>query len=160
MNNIPDTTLPKTLYPSRTKNIIYLIISLILLVICIATLKTQKATYWTIFSTIFFSISVIIFILALIPGSSYLRLTQEGLEIKNLFRSNAIKWTQIKQFYVLDLGIKKMIALEFSANDTQANLDLSIPNKSKVKAPAALPNTYGMNAEELADLLNALLKQN
>ena len=47
---------------------------------------------------IFFGLGVIISLIQFYPNSTYLKLTDEGFEIKGLFRSSFTKWTDIKDF--------------------------------------------------------------
>ena len=46
----------------------------------------------------FFGLGVLVFTLQLVPGVSHLRLTPEGFEIRNLGRSDFIRWVVIDSF--------------------------------------------------------------
>lgn len=91
----------------------------------------------------------IVYGLALIPGGSYLEAGPGGLVISASFRKRALAWSEIEGFAVRQLGRKKKMVryrLVPRAGQTRVREEL-------------LPDTYGMSAEELAELLNGLLRQ-
>lgn len=157
MNNQPDIAIPITLYPSRKRQIISLLLALMFLMISIVVnINQQKLSFFAIFPTIFFGLGSVVCIIQLIPGSSYLRLTQKGIMIRSLFGNSEILWVEVIRFYVMDLGGKQMIAMDFTPSYTTRYSGLKFLAKIKFRIPGILPDTYGKKAQDLADLLNAL----
>ena len=66
----------------------------------------------------FFALGIPIAIVQLIPGSTYLRITEDGLSFANMFRVTTIPWTVIDRFFVVALKqtgmtVRKMVAFNF-----------------------------------------------
>jgi len=89
-------------------------------------------------------VSTVIYGLALIPGGSYLEAGQDGLTIGASFRKRSLAWADVEEFSVRQLGRKKKLVryrLTPRTGETSGREEL-------------LPDTYGLEAEELAKQLN------
>lgn len=89
-------------------------------------------------------ISAVIYGLALIPGGSYLETGPNGLTIGASFRKRSLAWADVEEFSVRQLGRKKKLVryrLTPRTGETSGREEL-------------LPDTYGLEAEELAKQLN------
>ena len=111
----------------------------------------------------FFALGIPIGVIQLLPGSTYLTLTTEGLTFCNLFRETKIPWNVIDHFFVVELrtnGTKtySMVALNFVESYDGSGLGRDI-SKSLAQCDGALPDTYGKKPQELADLLNECLEK-
>lgn len=102
---------------------------------------------------VFFGMGVLVFGIQLIPSSAHLKLTEEGFEIKNLFRTNFIYWEDVNQFSTGYIGKNRMVMFDFSPKHKKFESGKRIA-KSLSGREGALPNNYGMKAEELAKLMN------
>ncbi len=102
---------------------------------------------------IFFGFCSIVFALQLLPNASYLRLTPEGFTMCSLFRSHSYSWTEIENFAVGHASRMKTVVFNHPSFHTK-QATLKKANKKFFGFEACLPDTYGMSAEELADLLN------
>lgn len=90
--------------------------------------------------------SAVIYGLALIPGGSYLEAGPDGLAIGASFRKRSLAWADVEEFSVRQLGRKKKLVryrLVPRAGETRSREEL-------------LPDTYGLEAEDLANQLNDL----
>lgn len=136
--------LPITFYPSKLKQSIYLIISLLFVVLGFYLVTT---TAWIgIANIIFFGLCAIIFIIMLIPNSAYLRVDEKGFEMRSLFRSTFIPWHVISSFSTKRIFINNMVMIDF---------DSQYIDTSKLKSrTGAFPDTYGMSAGKLAKIMN------
>jgi hypothetical protein len=89
----------------------------------------------------------------LIPGSTYVRIHAEGLEVCFFFRSRHILWKDVTRFGVARRNSSRMVVYDFVP-------DYSGQNRSRALCrllfgwDAALPDSFGMSCEELADLMN------
>jgi hypothetical protein len=102
---------------------------------------------------IFFGLGAAIFLLQLVPGASYLRLTSEGFVVCSLFRKTpVIRWSEVSDFRVAAVSGRKMVVYDWYAKPQRGVRTL---NRALVGATDGLPDTYGMKAQELADFLNA-----
>ncbi|MHC4500212.1 MAG: PH domain-containing protein [Planctomycetota bacterium] len=99
----------------------------------------------------------------LLPGSTYLRITEEGLTISNLFRKRLFPWDVIDEFRVVELkrrgvNVGKIVGFNFvqSYDRFAAGRRLA---RAINQCEVALPDDYGMKVEELAELLNSKLQE-
>ena len=136
--------LPLILKPSKVKNIFLIIISLGFVILGISLL--EKKIWIGVLNIFFFGICLIIFLINMIPNSSYLKIDESGIEMKNLFRITFIPWKAVSSFKTKSIFLKKIVTF---------NIDKNLLTDSNIKGNAgAFPDTYGMSAENLADFLN------
>ena len=101
----------------------------------------------------FFGLGCIVFVLQLLPNASYLRLTPEGFTMCSLFRSHSYSWTETKTFAAGYVSQMKTVVFSHSPSYTK-QISIRKMNKKHFGFESCLPDTYGMSAEELADLMN------
>ena len=101
----------------------------------------------------FFGLGVLIAIVSLLPGSSYLDISSAGMEIRSLYRKWFVRWTDVQEFYPVVISNRKMVAWDYSPTYTAQSMGRKI-SRGVSGVEAALPDTYGMSAESLATLLN------
>ena len=136
--------LPLILKPRKIKNLFLIITSLGFVILGISLL--EKKLWVGVLNIFFFGICLIIFIINMLPNSSYLKIDERGVEMKNLFRITFIPWKAVNGFTTKSIFLKKMVTF---------NIDENLLIASKIKGKTgAFPDTYGMPAENLADLLN------
>lgn len=103
------------------------------------------------FEILFFGLCLLAGLAQLHPGCSYLQLDREGFTLCSLFRRHRFRWEEIEGFYVVFAG-REMVGWKFSAGCRAVALFKL--NRAIAGCDAALPDTYGMSAEELASLMN------
>ena len=129
------------LRPSRTK-------AILLLLVCAAfavgggfmIADGQGAKGW--FVALLFGLGAAVFVIQLIPGSSYLEIVPDGFIICALFRrSRLFPWREVSQFTVAKLPPhgKKMVMFN-SLGD--AGKTLGKLNRAMLGASGGLPDTY------------------
>jgi hypothetical protein len=84
---------------------------------------------------------VLILLLWLLPGSSYLQLDEKGLRIRHLFKTHRYCWGDIQKFWA-DRRVTGQIGVYYMLNG------------KRVMQVHYLPDNYGMKPRELAILLN------
>ncbi|MBU7028017.1 MAG: hypothetical protein HXS48_13865 [Theionarchaea archaeon] len=85
----------------------------------------------------------------------YLLLTPDGITLRTLFRSYSFEWTDIKYFTVCRVYLGKNVILGYSdPRKTTSTWTYWEPGIREV----LIPQTYGMSARTLAELLTALQK--
>jgi len=102
----------------------------------------------------FFGLGLVVFVIKLLPNSSYLRVRQEGFTVCSLFRCHTVQWRDTSEFGVADLGVKKMVGWN-SALAAEKLPSLFKASQLISGYGCALPETYGLDAEELCALLNS-----
>jgi hypothetical protein len=109
-------------------------------------------------AAIFFGAGVVIAAVMLLPGAGYLRLEPDGYRVCSLFRAQFIPWTSVHDFGVTHILLNKVVGMNFEPGRAPARA-LSRINSGLVGFEGALPETYGMSAEALAELMNDALSK-
>ncbi|MDF2831017.1 PH domain-containing protein [Chryseobacterium indoltheticum] len=136
--------LPLILKPSKIKSIILILISIGFITLGISLLEQNMLI--AVLNIFFFGICLIIFIINMIPNSSYLTIDEKGIEMKNLFRTTFIPWQAVSGFKTKLIFVNKLVTF---------TIDEKLLENSKMKGKTgAFPDTYGMSANNLANLLN------
>lgn len=139
------------LYPSRRKHLLFALLSLAFVSIPFL-IPAAPLVVWI--SAAFFAVCALVFLLNLLPGTSYLRLTPEGFEARSLFRTwPLVRWCCVSQFQVTSASGQSMVVYDNSV-DLEQNPRLSRANRFVAGTSSGLPDTYGLSAEALASLLN------
>ncbi len=104
--------------------------------------------------TIFFGFGVVVFVVQLFPGASYLRITKEGFQFCALFRKSPLfLWRDVSTFRVARLppAGSRMVVFDWSAKPERGVRSF---NRAVAGATDGLPDNFGMKHQALADLLN------
>ncbi len=92
------------------------------------------------------------------PRAAYLLLTTEGFTTVSLFRPTFVPWGAVEKFYPFQISSKPSVWWEFTSEYTDAHLGKFVKAISaEGRGKRALTDSYGMEATELVDILNALL---
>lgn len=151
--------LPLTFYPKRTQAILLLLVSSAF--VAAGIFIVVEGDWKGLICAGFFGLCALVGAVQLLPGSAFLKLTSEGLEYASLFRNHRIPWTAITEIGVCHirasgLVVRKMVGFNFDPAFTVGARALS---QSLSGFEGALPDTYGMKAEDLAKLLIAVQRQ-
>jgi hypothetical protein len=114
-------------------------------------IRDGEALGW--FPLVFFGLCTLVLALDLIPGASYLKLDPEGFTVRSLFRSSWIAWGEIEGFAPGRVGANRGVVFDLVPGSKRAPR-LRRVNAAISGAECALPDTYGLSCERLADLLN------
>jgi hypothetical protein len=104
---------------------------------------------------IFFGLCGLVGLVSLLPNSSYLTLTERGFEFASLYRKTFVHWADVDSFRMYNVQVRKMVGWNYSPGYSRAKR-LRRVNTSIAGVEAGLPDTYGMSAQDLADLMNQL----
>jgi hypothetical protein len=142
------------LRPSRRKMALLLAGCIAFVVIGLAMVGTGAAMGWLVL--IFFGFGAIATVVVSLPGAAYLRLEPNGFTQCTLFRPAFVPWTSVRGFGVTSIFNNKMVGVKFEAN---AESRLMRVTSGLVGWDGSLPDTYGMTAEALAELMNQALSK-
>ena len=98
-------------------------------------------------------IGAVVYGLMLLPDSSYLEATAQGLTISTAFRRRSHTWSEIDSFYVERIWSRQVVKYRLNAGEDETDAG------SRRVREETLPDTYGLPAEELADRLNAFRRR-
>ncbi|GEM_PF-7083312 len=140
-----------TLYPSRLKWIlIILFFSLGVVVGPVMAIKDHDPMGWVAFFVSAAFIGFAIFHLA--SGRNYLRLTPAQLSVRTTFRQYDVPWTNIGDVGVILFRRNVMVAFNYRQVPPES-AKRAAQNRRATKYDELVPETYGLDAEELAKLI-------
>jgi len=149
--------LPMTLRPSPWKWLMVMLGGLCFVFGEIFVMNhAAAAASWTDWATIvFFGLVAAVALISLIPGASYLRLDAQGFEMRSLYRGHKTAWSDVTGVGLMRVGTRKMVGWNF-IDGYQRHARLRKINTSIGGFEAALPDTYGMSAQALADMMESI----
>lgn len=150
--------LPVTLYPSKKKAAFALPVCAAFTVAGIVLAPSEPVLGWLCAG--FFGLGLLIGVLKFFGNSTYLRLTEEGLELRSLYRLTRYRWSDLAGFGTYEIrhnGIPTgtFVGLNFSPQYQQSRAGRAIA-RAFAGYDGSLPDTFGLGAEELATLLARL----
>ena len=124
----------RTLYPSKTQHFRFLLLTLAFVA---AGIWIGVRGDWVGYAfAAFFGLGIPVFTIEMLPGASFLRLSNEEFEFSSLYRRHVVRWIDVGEFGVITQ--KQMGA---KVHQTVAGMD------------AGLPDSYGLSIEDLLDLM-------
>lgn len=149
----PELSLPLVLYPARGK-------TLLLLLGC---LSFSAVGVWMVldgvllgyFCALLFALGALIFLVQLHPRAAYLLLDEQGFTYCSLFRAHRISWVAVAGFAVVRISSNSQVAWNFAQGHVPHGRGPAL-SQALSGYHSALPDTYGLRAEVLAQQLNSL----
>lgn len=142
------------LRPSRWKTVLLLLISLTFVAIAVWMFLLGESRAIAIFTGLFFGLGVIVFVVQLLPNSSWLRLDRDGFTIRSLYRDSRSSWNDMLHFHPIRIRRNSMVGWKYAEEYEQSQTGRIVAN-TLTGVEGALPDTYGMKPAELADLMNS-----
>ena len=142
---------PFRLYPSRAKWIVGLAACGIMTAAGIWLIADGQ--WFGFLPAGFFGLGIVVGVVLLLPGSSFLELDADGFLIRNLFRDSRLSWADVDGFEARRLNTRKFVTVNFARDYTASPRGRALA-RTLAGAEGALPDTYGMSAEGLAKLMN------
>jgi len=108
-----------------------------------------------------FVIGAVVSFLMLSPNFAYVLLTPTGFTIRTLLKRKEYRWREAEEFHAATLRGTPWVVFTLS-REGKVNLpetSLRGLNKAVSGVDDNLPDTYGMSAEELAELMNQWKKR-
>lgn len=139
---LPSDELPETLYlpPSRARWIFVAVLSVVIVGVNFYAVATQNTPALGILAIIF-TVTGSAAGIQLVPGSAGMWLDRQGFTFRMFWYDRRREWTEITPILSSQVGLLQMVGYN-RKNDA--------PNKPR----EVLPDTYGISANELADLMN------
>ena len=140
-----------TLRPSRLKWAGIFLLCLLFAVVGVQIIADGSRVGWVV--VVFFGLGCLVVAVSMIPNATYLRLTPSDFTICSLFRARSYRWQDVTGFTVGRAGSRRMVMFDFAPNFHRRSRSGSW-NAKLVGHEAGLPDNYGLDYEELADLMN------
>ena len=148
----------RVLRPSRLSWLLVLAISLAFVVGGLLALfgprPAKPEDAWGMWLCVgFFGLVAGVALLQFLPQSSFLRLHADGFTVRTLYREATYRWEDVDTFGVMVVRLHKMVGFNYAPHfDRAKRLRRAVAAVAGFEG--ALPDTYGMKAEELANLMN------
>jgi hypothetical protein len=139
------------LRPNRLKNALFTLLCAAFAAAGVLMVRSGEALGWL--EIAFFGTGTVVFCALILPGSAYLRLEPAGFTVCSLFRTQATRWFEVEGFATTRISGRRMVGFNYSTfHQGQPRLRRLASAMSGYEA--ALPDTYGMKADSLAELMN------
>jgi hypothetical protein len=142
------------LKPSKFKHIRISLGSLLLALCGAGAIPENPLMGWA--GLIFFGGGGIFLLAQLFTNGSSLKLTDEGFEVRSMHKSNFTKWEDIADIFVIQLrhgiSVNEMVGFNYSGSYKRHRAARSV-SQALTESDGGLPDTYGMKAAELAELM-------
>ncbi|HZS96723.1 MAG TPA: STM3941 family protein [Terriglobales bacterium] len=145
------TNKPILLRPKATQWLVVALGSLAFVLIGIWMVRSREMFGWL--GIVFFGLCLSVSLICMLPKASYLRLTPDGFTICSLFRAHTICWEDVTGFGVGRVFTSRMVMFNY-VESYQRSPKLRSFNTELTGFEAAIPDSYGLRHEDLADLLN------
>ena len=146
------------LRPSKRKWICLAILGVVATAVGVWMIRDGSFLGWV--AVVFFGPTTVVTVGNLIPGSGFMRLTSEGVFIRTLWWPFIYRWQHVENFRVkrfpwdYSSPHKLFPRVAFDIADWTA-VSLAARWRSFVAGGhGVIPDTYGLHAQDLADLLN------
>jgi hypothetical protein len=153
----PLPSLPFTAYPKKGKHLLFVLVSAVFVAIGVFMIQHGEGMGWFCFGV--FGLMLLAFLANLLPGSSYLTVSELGIEYSALFRKHRLQWSEIAEIGVYTIRqhgvpVGTMVGFNYSPHATNPSRARAL-SKAVSGFEGGLPDTYGFKAEELAAMLAA-----
>ncbi len=108
---------------------------------------TGSIAGWII--VLFFGFAAIASLIPVLPKQSYLKIDLRGFTVRSMFQTIKINWHEVENFEAVKRNFKSAVTYSYK-NKTHFNY-MNVENIFGKKE--VLPDVYGMEAKELAELL-------
>lgn len=107
---------------------------------------------------VFFGLCAIVFTLQFHPKAAYLLFDTDGFTYCSLFRAHTVRWEHVREFGIIRIASNPMVAWNFTRTYRDSGKSRAL-SKSLSGYEAALPDTYGLPAEDLLKQMETLRLQ-
>ena len=135
---------------NKLKDLLFFLICSLFVALAYVILEEDPWMGWLGIS--FFGFGAISFLIHFLTNYSYLKLNEEGFEVKSLFHTKTTKWSEVKDFRQANFRGNKMICFDYidKHNNGKKNKKLS---KFLSGNQGAVQSSYNIKAEELLKLM-------
>jgi len=140
-------------YPSRTKMVLFAAGAVIGVAVGV-WLATASLVLGGL-SIAFWGLCFLVFIIQLLPNSSYLEIRSDGFTMRGLYRDHSYRWDNVEAFFPVSIHGNRMTAVtfrpEFAGHVWGRGMSQAIAG-----CDGAIPE-YGVPADKMAQILNECL---
>ncbi|TDK24952.1 hypothetical protein E2F46_07170 [Luteimonas aestuarii] len=121
--------------------------------VALGVLLVREGEAWVAWSCIvFFGLCALVAIVSLLPGAGGLWLDAQGFKVRSLYRTWSVRWQDVAGFHPARIGPNRMVCWDY-APGYRPQQRIRRFSRGVAGAEAALPESYGMQVDALAVLL-------
>jgi hypothetical protein len=151
--------LPVTFKPNKFKFAFLLVVSLAFTAAGIFMVTLPDARGLGVGFAAFSGLIAVVFVIMLLPNSAYLTLEETGFTFKSLFRVQTIPWPDVVSFSTVRIRRGATFVVWRYTDERRGNGAWKKLNDVFGDYDAMLPNTYGVNPQELASSMQSVRDQ-
>lgn len=126
--------------------------------------SSSRERFWAYGGIVFFGLCAAAALIQFVPGSSFLRISSDGITVRSMWRTTFYQWSDIERFGVAEFSTgqrQRLVGLDFSASYPHRDKAQTIKriNRTLTGFEGALPDNYGRDCAKLAAHLNQLREQ-
>jgi hypothetical protein len=148
---VPPDQENRMIRPPKWGQLVLFVVSFSVLTVGVGTILNDNSLGWLLLVT--GAIITLVSICLLLPGCSFLELTQEGFTLCRLFRRETFRWNDVTRFGVVLVGQRPKVVFQ-NADPTSKVPPHRVFKNRPSGFEAALPGTFGLGPEVLAVLMN------
>lgn len=141
----------KVLHPNRLKLTLYLVACSFFAVLGGVMIERGAQGGWLV--AICFSCATFVFAVSMLPRASYLKLDADGFETCSLFRKDRLAWSEVERFFEGRMAHQSFVFYMFGEAHDRAAMGKKLA-RAVSPGEGMLPDTYGLRATKLAELMN------
>jgi hypothetical protein len=145
---------PVMLLPSRKKWLGILLLCVVFVAIAVWMILTGDSSdqldAWGALA--FFGVGAVICVVALLPGAGGLKLDRETFKFTNLYRTQSMRWQDTSGFITAKIPPARKEFVVFDDVNAKKRM-LAKFNVGLIGRNSGLPDTYGLSATDLANLM-------
>jgi hypothetical protein len=103
---------------------------------------------------LFFGLGLLVSLLMMLPGSTYLKLDERGFEMSSLYRRHRLRWDEVDGFGLAAVADQRMIAIAYNDAYRQQAAARRL-SSAMTGLEGAIPNHYEAPIEEIIEALLA-----
>jgi hypothetical protein len=151
MNSVSNMNDSHTFFASRRKAVLLLLGSILFVAGGIWMSNEKPVLGWLCAG--FFALGIPASFLMMWPNAMYLRLNQEGFEMRSMFGRHMVLWSEVDGFRISSIRGAKMIEIIFNEAYTRQKLGRAVA-ASVSGMEGAIPNSYNASLDEVLRMLN------
>lgn len=153
----PSPAIPLTLHPSRKRTALLFAVSAMFVAGSILMVRNGRPSGY--FCGGFFALCLLVIGVQFHPKASCLHLAAEGFTVRSLFRAGyTVPWNCVEKFVVGRFLLQSMVCWNFVPGYPAWRRARRF-SRALCGHEAGLHDTYGMKPQELAELLNSLVRR-
>jgi hypothetical protein len=104
----------------------------------------------------FFGVATLVFVIMILPGASAVCLNENGFDLTYFYRTKTFRWSEVDDFSIVTFRRRSVVEFNAAAlrHTVIGKIDAALGHRNWT-----LPSTYGLSADDLAELMTRWRKR-